>query len=175
MALAQAPQGVNPLRRVRRLNRAQRRLIVHLLIVLVLIVPVLAAPVFTDFNPRKQNVLERLTPAGGELRDGRIALLGTDQLGRDIFSRILYGGRVTLWVNGDDESLAEAAPKVPSIASPSHGKPFLEICEAAGRDFYKIDPLLFSPAEVIFHNIDTGRVHRAGQIAPDVLRRSFGL
>ena len=88
---------------------------------------------------------------------------------------ILYGGRVTLWVNGDDESLAEIAPKVPSISSPAFGKPFLEIFEAAGRDFYKIDPLLFSPAEVIIHNIDTGRVHRAGKIAPDVLERSFGL
>jgi methenyltetrahydromethanopterin cyclohydrolase len=88
---------------------------------------------------------------------------------------ILYGGRVTLWVNGDDESIAEVAPKVPSVSSPAYGRPFLEIFEAAGRDFYKIDPLLFSPAEVIFHNIDTGRVHRAGKFAPDVLQRSFGL
>ncbi len=88
---------------------------------------------------------------------------------------ILYGGRVTLWVNGDDESLSDVAPKVPSVASPAYGQPFLEIFEAAGKDFYKIDPMLFSPAEVIFHNIDSGRVHIAGKIAPDILRRSFGL
>jgi methenyltetrahydromethanopterin cyclohydrolase len=88
---------------------------------------------------------------------------------------ILYGGRVTLWVNGDDESLAEVAQKVPSMSSAAYGQPFLEIFEAAGRDFYKIDPLLFSPAEVIFHNLDTGRVHRAGKVAPDILLRSFGL
>jgi methenyltetrahydromethanopterin cyclohydrolase len=88
---------------------------------------------------------------------------------------ILYGGRVTLWVNGDDESLADVLPKAPSLSSPAYGKPFLEIFEAAGRDFYKIDPLLFSPAEIIVHNVDTGRVHRAGKIAPHILERSFGI
>ena len=59
---------------------------------------------------------------------------------------ILYGGRVTLWVMGDDESIAEIVTRVPSISSAAYGRPFLEIFEAAGRDFYKIDPLLFSPA-----------------------------
>jgi methenyltetrahydromethanopterin cyclohydrolase len=88
---------------------------------------------------------------------------------------ILYGGRVTLWVNGDDESLAEVLPRVPSRSSPAYGRPFLEIFEAAGRDFYKIDPLLFSPAEVVIHNIDTGRVHLSGSVAPQILRQSFGL
>lgn len=88
---------------------------------------------------------------------------------------ILYGGRVTLWVIGDDESLAEIGPKVPAAASDAYGKPFLEIFEEAGRDFYKIDPHLFSPAEVVFQNLDTGRVHRFGQVAPDILRRSFGI
>jgi len=87
---------------------------------------------------------------------------------------ILYGGRVTLFVNGDDDTIADVAAKTPSSTSPAYGQPFLDIFEAAGRDFYKIDPLLFSPAEVTFHNIDTGRVHIAGQIAPDILRRSFG-
>lgn len=88
---------------------------------------------------------------------------------------ILYGGRVTLWVNGDDESLAEIAAKVPSCASPMYGQPFLSVFEAAGRDFYKIDPLLFSPAEVVFHNVDTGRVHVAGRVNVEVLKRSFGI
>lgn len=88
---------------------------------------------------------------------------------------ILYGGRVTLWVRGDDESLAEVGPQVPSCASAAYGQPFLELFEAAGRDFYAIDPHLFSPAEITLHNLDTGRVHRFGQIAPDVLRQSFGM
>jgi len=88
---------------------------------------------------------------------------------------ILYGGRVHLWVQGDDESLQEIGPKIPAISSACYGQPFLKIFEAAGRDFYKIDPHLFSPVEITFHNLDTGRVHRFGQIAPEILRESFGL
>ena len=86
---------------------------------------------------------------------------------------ILYGGRVTLMVRGDDESIAAIGPQVPSCGSAAHGKPFAEIFEDAGRDFYKIDPHLFSPAEVVFQNLDTGRVHCFGHIAPEVLKRSF--
>lgn len=88
---------------------------------------------------------------------------------------ILYGGQVRLWVRGDDESLAEIGPRVPANSSASFGRPFLSIFEAAGRDFYKIDPHLFSPAEVVFHNLDTGRTHRFGGIAPDVLKKSYGV
>lgn len=88
---------------------------------------------------------------------------------------ILYGGRVTLLVSGDDASLEAVGPRVPSSGSPAHGRPFLELFEEAGRDFYKLDPHLFSPAEVVFQNLDTGRVFRYGHTAPDVLRKSFGL
>jgi len=88
---------------------------------------------------------------------------------------ILYGARVTLWVMGDDESIAEIASKVPSSSSAAYGKPFLEIFEAAGKDFYKIDPLLFSPAQIVFQNLDTGRVHVAGKINEAILKASFGI
>ena len=88
---------------------------------------------------------------------------------------ILYGGRVTLWVHGDDDSLADIGPKIPSSASDCYGQPFLQIFEEAGRDFYSIDPHLFSPAEIVFQNVDTGNVHRFGQTAPDILQTSFGI
>lgn len=88
---------------------------------------------------------------------------------------ILYGGSVTLWVDGDDESLAEIGPKVPSSAAECHGRPFLQIFRDAGYDFYQIDPLLFSPAEITFHNVETGNAFRFGQREPDVLRESFGI
>jgi len=88
---------------------------------------------------------------------------------------IIYGGRVTLLVHGDDESIVSVGGKVPSSASPAYGRPFLEIFEAAGRDFYQIDPHLFSPAEVVFHNIETGRAHRFGGTNADVLVGSFGI
>jgi methenyltetrahydromethanopterin cyclohydrolase len=86
---------------------------------------------------------------------------------------ILYGGRVTLWVRSDDALLADLGPRVPSSASPDHGAPFAEIFERYQHDFYKIDPLLFSPAVICFHNLDTGRSHVFGRLEPEVLARSF--
>ena len=86
---------------------------------------------------------------------------------------ILYGGRVDLWVRADDEMLASIGPKVPSSGSPDHGATFGELYTRAGGDFYKIDPLLFSPAEVVFHNLKTGRTHAFGKREPEILKRSF--
>jgi methenyltetrahydromethanopterin cyclohydrolase len=86
---------------------------------------------------------------------------------------ILYGGRVVLWVRADDELLDQVGPKVPSSASPDHGAPFAEIFKRYAGDFYKIDPLLFSPATVEFRNLKTGRAHAFGRLEPDLLRRSF--
>ncbi|MGC1276481.1 MAG: methenyltetrahydromethanopterin cyclohydrolase [Planctomycetaceae bacterium] len=88
---------------------------------------------------------------------------------------ILYGGSVTLWVTGDDGSIETIGPSVPSSASPAHGRPFRQLFEDAGGDFYKIDPMLFSPAEVTFCNLSTGRAHRFGRTDHAVLKTSFGL
>jgi len=87
---------------------------------------------------------------------------------------ILYGGQVVLWVQADDEQLAEIGPKVPSSTSPDHGAPFAEIFARYEQDFYKIDPLLFSPASITFQNLRSGRSHTFGRVEPDVLHRSFG-
>jgi len=86
---------------------------------------------------------------------------------------VLYGARVTLWVRGDDESLAQLGPRLPSSASPDYGAPFAEIFERYGHDFYKVDPALFSPAEITFSNLDTGRTLRFGQLEARVLEQSF--
>jgi methenyltetrahydromethanopterin cyclohydrolase len=86
---------------------------------------------------------------------------------------ILYGARVTLFVTGDDHSLQSIGPKVPSTSSRDHGEPFAAIFARYNNDFYAVDPHLFSPAEVVFQNVETGCVHAFGQTAPDVLVRSF--
>lgn len=86
---------------------------------------------------------------------------------------ILYGGDVTLWVRGDDESLVDIGPRVPSNHSADYGQPFSQIFERYNHDFYRIDPSLFSPAVVRFLNVDTGRCHCFGQFSPDVLKQSF--
>ncbi len=87
---------------------------------------------------------------------------------------VLYGGQATLWVRTDDAILEAIGPQVPSYSSRDYGAPFAVIFERAGHHFYKIDPLLFSPAQVIFHNLTSGRTHIFGSPAPEVLERSFG-
>ena len=86
---------------------------------------------------------------------------------------VLYGARVELEVAGDDESIAKLGAKTPSCASGDHGALFSEIFERYDRDFYKIDPGLFSPAEVIFRNLDTGSEFTFGSLEPGLVRRSF--
>ena len=87
---------------------------------------------------------------------------------------VLYGGQVTLWIRGvDDASLAEIGPKIPSCASPDHGQPFAAIFERYDRDFYKIDPHLFSPAVVTLANLETGKSFSFGQTLPRVIHESF--
>jgi methenyltetrahydromethanopterin cyclohydrolase len=88
---------------------------------------------------------------------------------------ILYGARVTLWVQADDAQLQEIGPKVPSCSSKDHGAPFAEIFARYNSDFYKIDPALFSPAQVVFHNVRSGKTHGFGRLEPELLMRSFFL
>jgi methenyltetrahydromethanopterin cyclohydrolase len=86
---------------------------------------------------------------------------------------VLYGGEVTLWLRDDDARLAEMGPQIPSSASRDFGEPFAAIFDRYGRDFYKIDPLLFSPAAVTLINLTSGKAHRFGKQRPDILARSF--
>jgi len=87
---------------------------------------------------------------------------------------ILYGGTTHYVVSGDEE-LEDLVNKAPSTTSRDYGRPFIEIYEAAGRDFYKIDPGLFAPAQITVTSAETGKVYLAGGVNEEVLLRSFGL
>lgn len=51
------------------------------------------APIIAPYNPYQQDLLKRTLPVGSEGH-----LLGTDDFGRDILSRIIYGSRISLMV-----------------------------------------------------------------------------
>lgn len=55
-------------------------------------------PLLSPHGPRQQNLADRLTPPVWQEGGSPKYLLGTDQLGRDVFSRILHGTRVALAV-----------------------------------------------------------------------------
>jgi methenyltetrahydromethanopterin cyclohydrolase len=86
---------------------------------------------------------------------------------------IIYGGRVQLFVRGSNEAAEKLAHELPSKGSPAYGQPFADIFSAVNGDFYKIDPMLFSPAAVTVTNIDTGRSFFGGALAPEIVDKSF--
>ena len=69
--------------------------------------------------------------------------------------------------------LAELVNRLPASASADYGTPFYDIFKRYDNDFYKIDPLLFSPAEVWLTSATSGRTFHAGRLNPDVLRLSL--
>jgi methenyltetrahydromethanopterin cyclohydrolase len=86
---------------------------------------------------------------------------------------ILYGGQARYTVRASDDELAALAPKVPASASRDYGTPFYEIFQRYEGDFYKIDPLLFSPAEVWLTSVESGRTFHAGRLNAEILEASL--
>jgi peptide/nickel transport system permease protein len=68
------------------------------LVATLLVVAALAAPLLAPFDPDAQRLLARLKPPVGFERADVRYWLGTDQLGRDMLSRCLYGLRLTLLI-----------------------------------------------------------------------------
>lgn len=65
-------------------------------VAVLLVAAALLAPVLAPFDPNRQTLLARLRPPPGFDRADIRYLLGTDQLGRDLLSRCLFGLRLTL-------------------------------------------------------------------------------
>lgn len=104
-----------------------------------------------------------LPPVGGN----DLAMIGKTN------DAILYGSRVTLWLQTTDETIAKIGPLLPSKSSPEHGRPFAELFAKVNHDFYAIDPMLFSPAQITLVNLESGKAHTFGQLEPQILRHSF--
>lgn len=67
-----------------------RGAVIGMLIIGFFVVASLAAPLIATHSPTATSLVNRLQPASST------HLLGTDELGRDLFSRMLYGGRISL-------------------------------------------------------------------------------
>ena len=72
------------------LFRRNRLAMTGLFTVIVLVLASLAAPILAPYDPALQDLPGRLAPPSAE------HWLGADELGRDLLSRLLYGGRITL-------------------------------------------------------------------------------
>lgn len=69
------------------------------IVLLILVVSLgVFAPWITDADPGAIDIGNRLLPPGATTQDGRVHLLGTDGLGRDVLARLAYGARISLLV-----------------------------------------------------------------------------
>ena len=72
--------------------QSNRAAMAGMVVILILVVAAIFAPLLAPYNPYTVTLESRLQAPGAA------HLLGTDELGRDILSRLLYGARVSLWV-----------------------------------------------------------------------------
>jgi len=85
---------------------------------------------------------------------------------------VLYGGKAFYIVKAED-SIDELVKKIPSSASKDYGTPFYDLFQRYG-DFYQIDPMLFSPAEVFVNNIADGKTYHAGKVNIEIMLEMLG-
>lgn len=78
--------------------RRSRRAVIGLTFLLIVTAITLLAPVLAPYTAGDQNAARTQLPPFSTATDGGYHLLGTDALGRDLLSRIMYGGRVSLLV-----------------------------------------------------------------------------
>jgi methenyltetrahydromethanopterin cyclohydrolase len=88
---------------------------------------------------------------------------------------ILAGSSYYIVWSGEGEDLENIVGAVPSCNSKDYGKPFYETFLEAGKDFHKIDPGLFSPAQVAVNDMRTGRTYQAGGVDAALLAKSLGI
>ena len=86
---------------------------------------------------------------------------------------ILFAGQVHLFVQGEYDAAHDLCEQLPSGTSRDYGKPFAEVFKDYDYDFFKVDPMLFSPAKILVTHVPSGHTFSAGKIDLPLLKRSF--
>lgn len=74
------------------------RIVVPLIVIAALTGGAILVPIAVGFDPLDVDLVSRLRAPGSVLADGRVALLGTDQVGQDLLAQMMAGARVSLIV-----------------------------------------------------------------------------
>ncbi|EIE51528.1 ABC transporter permease [Salipiger aestuarii] len=108
-----APETGPPPRKVR--SPGWHAIVIGASIMVVVILAALFAPLIAPHDPYAQSMLARFRPPSAEY------WLGSDRFGRDTFSRILYGLRITLWTALASTVMAMVTGTAAGILSGYHG------------------------------------------------------
>lgn len=76
----------------------KRKIILLSIPILMFVLIALFGPLMIEYDPVKTYTNDRLLPPGSTLSNGNVAILGTDQVGRDVLAQIIYGTRISLLV-----------------------------------------------------------------------------
>ncbi|MBI4277212.1 MAG: ABC transporter permease [Armatimonadetes bacterium] len=95
---------------------------VGLVCIAVLAIAAVVAPYLSPYDPTAQSLRLRNMPPGTRGEDGGVHWLGTDQVGRDVLSRLLHGARVSLIVSVAAVGWSGTAGTLLGVLSGFHGR-----------------------------------------------------
>jgi ABC-type dipeptide/oligopeptide/nickel transport system permease subunit len=106
--------------------------------ILLLCFAAIAAPILTSHDPSEIRADQRL------MNPGESGLLGTDEFGRDLFARIIYGARLTLIVSFGSVAIAVAIGVLMGMASAYFGSPTDTILMRIADAILSFPPILLA-------------------------------
>jgi peptide/nickel transport system permease protein len=114
-------------------------------VVMVLLILIAAlAPVIAPFDPYRVHVTDKYAGPGQEASVGGTFLLGTDHLGRDTFSRLVYGSRISLYVGLVSVAIGVTIGSVIGIVSGYFSGKFDLIVQRIVDGFMAFPPLILA-------------------------------
>ena len=113
--------------------------------VMVLLVLIAAlAPVIAPFDPYRVHVTDKYAGPGDEATVGGTFLLGSDHLGRDTFSRLVYGSRISLYVGLVSVAIGVTIGSVIGIVSGYFSGKFDLVVQRIVDGFMAFPPLILA-------------------------------
>lgn len=123
--------------RVSALRRTPWQTWLAVIVLAVIVIGCLAAPLIAPYDPTEQSSQRFVAPS-------LTHLLGTDELGRDLFSRVLYGGQLTLFIGGGATAVAMVLATVWGMAAAFAGRMWDEVLMRLADAVMAIPQILFA-------------------------------
>lgn len=121
VAPAAATAGPSPRAAALRILLRNRLAVAALAVLAIMLILAVLAPLIAPYDPNTQDLLLRLEPPAWQSGGSGAHLLGTDQLGRDMLSRVIYGTRVSLLVGAGAALLAGVIGTAAGLVSGYYG------------------------------------------------------
>lgn len=123
--------------RVSALRRTPWQTWLAVIVLAVIVIGCLAAPLIAPYDPTEQSSQRFVAPS-------LTHLLGTDELGRDLFSRVLYGGQLTLFIGGGATAVAIVLATAWGMAAAFAGRMWDEVLMRLADAVMAIPQILFA-------------------------------